>query len=100
MALFDDPLVLVGVEHVERGQLVAGWVGQVGGEGIKPVQRRCAGDGVGVAVPGDGGFALVVDAGGDGDQRADAVADDLGDPVVDLFFWFCSGARRGRCGCG
>ncbi len=43
---------------------------------------------MGVAVPGDGGFALVVDAGGDGDQVGDAVADDVGDPVVDLLVGF------------
>ena len=41
VALFDDPLVFVGVEHVERGQRAAGWVGQVGGEGVEPVQCRC-----------------------------------------------------------
>ena len=88
VALFDDPLVFVDAEHVERGQRAPGWVGQVGGQGVEPVVGGCAGDGVRVAVPGDGGFALVVDAGGDGDQVGDAVSDDLGDPVVDLLAGF------------
>ena len=40
VALFDDPLVFVDVEHVERGQCALGWVGQVGGEGVEPVEGR------------------------------------------------------------
>src|SRR5206468_9929908 len=68
VALFDDPLVFVEVEHVEGGQGALGWVGQVGGQRVEPVQRRGGGDGVGVAMPGDGGFVFVVDAGGDRDQ--------------------------------
>ena len=86
VALFDDPLVFVDVEHVERGQLPLGRVGQVGGDGVEPVESGRGGDGVGVALPVDGGFAVGGGAGGDGDQVGDAGADDRGDPVVDLFF--------------
>ena len=58
VALFDDPLVFVDVEHVERGQFPVGRVGQVGGDGVEPVESGRGGDGVGVALPGDGGCAV------------------------------------------
>ena len=51
VALFDDPLVFVDAEYVERGERAPGWVGQVGGQGVEPVVGGCAGDGVRVAVP-------------------------------------------------
>ena len=38
VALFDDPLVLVDVEHLEGGQFLSGRVGQVGGDGVEPVE--------------------------------------------------------------
>ena len=86
VALFDDPLVFVDFEHVERGQRRLGWVGQVGGDCVESVEFGCGGDGFWVAPPGDGGFAGRVDAGGDGDQVGDARADECGDAVVDLLF--------------
>src|SRR4029077_5880445 len=66
------------------GQFPLGRVGQVGGDGVEPVESGRGGDGVGVALPGDGGCAVCGDAGGDGDQVGDAAADDGGAPVVDL----------------
>ena len=86
MALFDDPLVFVDLEHIEGGQLPVGWVGQVGGQGVKPVEGGGGGEGARVAAPGDGGGAVGGGAGGDGDQLGDVFADDGGDPVVDLLW--------------
>ena len=43
VALFDDPLVFVDLEHIAGGQRPVGWVGQVGGQGIQPVEVGCGG---------------------------------------------------------
>ena len=59
-------------------------VGQGGGQGVEPVVAGGVVDGGLVAVPGDGGFGAVVDAGGDGDQPGDVLTDDLRDAGVDL----------------
>ena len=84
VALFDDPLVFVDLEHIAGGQRPVGWVGQVGGQGIPPVEVGCGGQSARVAAPGDGGGAVGGGAGGDGDQLGDVGTEDLGDPVVDL----------------
>src|SRR6201998_257203 len=86
VAWFDDPLVFVDLEHIRGGQRPVGWVGQVGGQGIKPVEAGCGGESTRGGAPGDGGGAVVGGAGGDGDQLGDVGAEDLGDPVVDLLF--------------
>src|ERR1700737_415280 len=75
VALFDDPLVFVDVEHVERGQFPVGRVGQVGGDGVEPVESGRGGDGARVGVPGDGGWGVCGDAGGDGDEGGDGGGD-------------------------
>ena len=59
VALFDDPLVFVDVEYVERGECLSGRVGQVGGQGVEPVEGDALVMASRVAVPGDGGFAVV-----------------------------------------
>src|ERR1700757_180854 len=64
--------------------MTPGWVGQVGGQSVEPVECGGSGDGAPVAPPGGGGCAVVSDAGGDADQLGDVGAEDLGDPVVDL----------------
>ena len=62
--LFDDPLVFSDVEHVVRASVP---VGQVGGDGIQPVESCCGGDGAPVVVPVDG-RAVGHRLGGDVDQ--------------------------------
>ena len=53
-ALPGDPLVLVGLQHVQGGQRpAAAGVGQVGGQRVQPVVAGSRGDGVLVARPGD-----------------------------------------------
>jgi hypothetical protein len=54
-------------DYLECGERGAGGVGQVGGQGVEAVEAGCSGDRVGVACPGDGGFAAL-GCGGDVQQ--------------------------------
>ena len=83
VALFDDPLVFVDLEH-SRAAAGVGRVGQVGGQGIQPVEGGCGGQRARVGAPGDGGGAVAGGAGGDGDQLGEVGPEDLGDPVIDV----------------
>src|SRR5216684_3964191 len=51
VALLDDPLVLVDLQHVQGGQRVV-VAGQVSAQRVQPVEPGCRGDGAGVAGPG------------------------------------------------
>src|ERR1700683_3123685 len=84
VALLDDPLVFVDLQHVQGGQRGAVVVvGQVGGQRVQPVEPGRRGDRVLVAVPADGGLAGL----GGGvhlDQAGCVAGEDLRDLRVDL----------------
>src|ERR1017187_3399855 len=84
VALLDDPLVLVDLQDIQRGQRPAVVVvGQVGGQGIQPVQGRGRGDRGSVAMPADDELAGA-GAGGDGQQAGGPAGEGLGDSGVGL----------------
>src|SRR5216683_4542188 len=84
VALLDDPLVFVDLQHVQGGQRgAAGVVGQVGGQRVQPVQGTGGSDRGGVARPGDDGLAGL-GAGAHGQQVLDGAGEDLRDPGINL----------------
>src|SRR5712691_212783 len=84
VALLDDPLVLVDLQHVQGGQRgTVVMVRQVGGQGIQPVELAGGGDRGIVAGPGDDGLAGF-GGGAHGQQAGEVRGEDLGYPGVDL----------------